>query len=147
MKRIFENILIIIALTVGAQHVVMAQAYVNTPVSVSKEKVKINGELCYSHVVLEKQTLFSISKAYNVSVDEIYRLNPSLKETGLKKNAIILIPIAQDKTSEAPVQDNPIKVEQERQERQRQLDSLTAIEVQKPTKPVVKHIVHVRKWF
>ena len=48
-----------------------AQAYDNTPVSLSKEKIKINGQVCYSHVVLERQTLFLISKAYNVSLEDI----------------------------------------------------------------------------
>ena len=70
-----------------------SQDYVATPVSVSAEKVKLGGKLFYSHIVLEKQTIFSISKAYNTTVDEIYDANPGLKESGLKKNAIILIPI------------------------------------------------------
>ena len=66
--------------------------YTPTPVTVSKEKVKLNGKIYLSHVVLERQTLFGISKAYGVSVDEIYEANPALRETGLQKNAIILIP-------------------------------------------------------
>ena len=66
--------------------------YVPTPVTVSKEKVKLNGIIYLSHVVLERQTLFGIAKAYGVSVDEIYEANPPLRETGLQKNAIILIP-------------------------------------------------------
>lgn len=69
-----------------------AQEYVATPVQISKEKVRIDGKVCYSHVVLEKQTLFSISKAYEVSVEDIYKYNPTLQETGLKKNSIIIIP-------------------------------------------------------
>lgn len=81
-----------------------AQAYDNTPVSLSKEKVKINGQVCYSHVVLERQTLFSISKAYNVSLEDIYKYNPTLKETGLKKNSIIIIPAIENEpaATEAP---------------------------------------------
>ena len=66
MKRIFGKLLIAMALAAVNPWAGMAQEYVNTPVTVSKDKVRINGELCYSHVVLEKQTLFSISKAYNV---------------------------------------------------------------------------------
>ena len=69
-----------------------AQEYVNTPVEISKEKVKVDGKICYSHIVLEKQTLYSISKAYGVSIDDIYRFNPSARENGLKKNSIIIIP-------------------------------------------------------
>ena len=147
MKRIFGKLLIAMALAAVNPWAGMAQEYVNTPVTVSKDKVRINGELCYSHVVLEKQTLFSISKAYNVSVDEIYRLNPSVKDNGLKKNAIILIPVTQDKTKEVSMQENALKIQQERVERQRQLDSLTAIEVQKPAKKAAQETIHVRKWF
>lgn len=79
----------------------MAQEYNNTPVTVSKEKVKVGGKVCYSHIVLEKQTLYSISKAYNVSIDDIYQLNPGVKEAGLKKNAIILIPVVEAAKDEA----------------------------------------------
>ena len=69
-----------------------AQEYDNTPVTLSKEKVKVGGKVCYSHVVLEKQTLYSISKAYGVSIEDIYSFNPTLQEVGLKKNSIIIIP-------------------------------------------------------
>lgn len=79
-------------LTVSAPADSYAQEYISTPVTISKEKVKAGGKVCYSHIVLERQTLFSIAKAYNVTIDEIYEFNPSLKETGLKKNSIILIP-------------------------------------------------------
>ena len=80
-----------------------AQEYESTPVTISKEKVKVDGQVCYSHIVLEKQTLYSISKAYGVSVDDIYKYNPAVKENGLKKNSIILIPmvnISEKKTEE-----------------------------------------------
>lgn len=70
--------------------------YTPTPVTVSKEKVKLNGKIYLSHVVLERQTLFSIAKAYGVSVEEIYEANPPLRETGLQKNAIILIPFKEN---------------------------------------------------
>ena len=100
-----------------------AQDYVNTPVSISKEKVKINGQICYSHVVLERQTLFSISKAYNVSVEDIYKYNPSVKQSGLVKNSIIIIPVAEETVvkeeapkqveTEAPVQESVQKAEKE----------------------------------
>ena len=56
----------------------------------------------YSHIVKEKQTLFSIAKAYEVTVDDIYAFNPSLKETGLKKNSIILIPSPEALAAKVP---------------------------------------------
>ena len=77
-----------------------AQEYVAPSVEVSDQKVKKDGKVFYSHVVQERQTLYSISKAYNVTQDEIYQANPGLKESGLKKNSIIMIPAQ----SEAPVE-------------------------------------------
>ena len=73
-----------------------AQEYTPVPVTISKEKVKVDGKVYYSHIVLERQTLYSISKAYNVTIDQIYEANPSVKAEGLKKNAIILIPGAEE---------------------------------------------------
>lgn len=92
MKGIVRHIVRIVmaaALSATAAH---GQGYVSTPVEISKEKVRIEGKICYSHIVLEKQTLYSISKAYEVSLEDIYRFNPTLKENGLKKNSIIIIP-------------------------------------------------------
>ena len=92
-----------IALTVLSPADAIAQdSYVPTPVTVSKEKVKVGGKLCWSHVVLERQTLYSISKAYGVSVEDIYKYNPSVRTEGLKKNAIILIPVVEDETATKP---------------------------------------------
>lgn len=75
-----------------------AQEYVAPPVEVSDQKVKKDGKVYYSHVVQERQTLYSISKAYNVTQDEILEANQGLRESGLKKNSIIMIPVQ----SEAP---------------------------------------------
>ena len=92
IKGIILRMILAVILLSSVQNSVSAQEYISTPVTISKEKVRVNGKVCYSHVVREKQTLYSIAKAYEVSVDEIYSLNPSLKEEGLKKNSIILIP-------------------------------------------------------
>lgn len=79
--------------------------YTPTPVTVSKEKVKLNGKVYLSHVVLERQTLFGIAKAYGVSVEEIYEANPPLRESGLQKNAIILIPFKEGQAVSAQPQE------------------------------------------
>ncbi|MCI2082867.1 MAG: LysM peptidoglycan-binding domain-containing protein [Bacteroidales bacterium] len=68
-----------------------AQNYVSVPVTVSKEKVSISGKIYWTHKVLEKQTLYSISKAYNVPVKAIMEANPALSE-GLKAGNLIFIP-------------------------------------------------------
>ena len=94
MKRLVRILLTAVLVLSGTA--AAAQEYVATPVTVSKEKVKLNGKVYLSHVVLERQTLFGISQAYGVSVDDIYEANPSLRETGLQKNAIILIPLKEE---------------------------------------------------
>lgn len=91
-RNIFKTLVLAFALMCAAPADINAQEYVSAPVTVSKDKVKVNGKVCWSHIVRDKQTLFSIAKAYDVSVDDIYAFNPTLKETGLKKNSIILIP-------------------------------------------------------
>lgn len=80
------------ALSVAEPAVINAQEYENTPVTISKDKVRVDGIVCYSHIVLEKQTLYSISKTYGVTIEDIYRFNPQVKERGLKKNDILVIP-------------------------------------------------------
>ena len=108
--------------------------YVATPVTVSKEKVKVNGRLCYSHVVLERQTLFSISKAYGVSIEDIYKYNPDVKANGLKKNSIIVIPMPeeQEKPSKAGKKSNTA--------------TATKDEGQEPQKKAEPKI-HIVKWY
>lgn len=73
-----------------------SSTYTQTPVTISQDKVRKDGVLYYSHVVLEKQTLFSIAKAYGVSIQDIYDANRTLdlETNGLKKYQIILIPVA-----------------------------------------------------
>ncbi len=119
-----------LALITSVPSVATAQEYDNAPVEISKERVRIDGQVCYSHIVLEKQTLYSISKAYGVSVEDIYKYNPSVKENGLKKNSILIIPITHEETDRKPV-----------------------ITAEKKTEPVLKKSgtdkrkVHTVKWF
>ena len=85
---------------------VCAQEYSNPVVKVSQEKVRSGGKLYYSHIVEERQTLFSISKAYGVSLEEIYSANSglNLEKEGLKKGQILLIPFKDGKVSPTEAQ-------------------------------------------
>ena len=58
----------------------------------SKEITKIGGKQYYLHYVKSGQTLYSISKAYQVTIEEIERLNPEVKD-GLKVGFVIGIPV------------------------------------------------------
>jgi cell wall-associated NlpC family hydrolase len=45
-----------------------------------------------SHEVLPKETLYGIAKQNNISVADLYKINPNLEKEGLKKGQIIKIP-------------------------------------------------------
>lgn len=147
MARTIIRIVLAAALLSAPLHI-SAQEYIGTPVTVSKEKVRVNGKICYSHIVLEKQTLFSIAKAYGVSVDDINRMNPALKDTGLKKNSIILIPIPEpedivEKPAEKPA-GKPVVKPAEPVAKPAEKKSEKQEEVKAETK---KQKIHVRKWY
>jgi len=57
----------------------------------SKSEAIVNNELG-SHEVLSKETLWGISKKYNVTVDELKKANPLLETEGLKVGQKIIIP-------------------------------------------------------
>lgn len=116
MKKIFLTFLAItVFLAAAPSYGLKAQDYVAPPVTVSKEKVRMDGKLYYSHIVLEKQTLYSIAKAYGVEIDDIYAANPSLKENGLKKNAIILVPAVNiQEAAPAPVSEEKKTVKEDK---------------------------------
>ena len=80
-----------------------AQEYVAPQVTVSKDKVRSGGKVYHPHFVQERQTLYSISKAYGVSLEDIYEANPALnlEKEGLKKNQILMIPVKDSLPDEA----------------------------------------------
>jgi cell wall-associated NlpC family hydrolase len=51
-----------------------------------------------SHEVLAKETLYGIAKQYNITIGDLYKINPNLEKEGLKKGQIIKIPqtVSQD---------------------------------------------------
>ena len=75
--------------------VLSAQEYVATPVKVSTERVRLNGKVYLAHPVEERQTLFSIAKAYGVTVDDLYAANEGLEQKGLKAGSILLVPVVE----------------------------------------------------
>ena len=60
-------------------------------IRISEEKINQNGIIKYVHTVKKGETLYSLSKAYNVPQDIIINDNPALKN-GLKDGMIIFIP-------------------------------------------------------
>lgn len=87
--------LLVLGICILSHSAIKAQ---DTPVEVEKStKIElVNGKEFYFHTVLKKQTLYSIAKAYNVSVDDILIANPSAKD-GIKKKQVLLIPFNKPK--------------------------------------------------
>lgn len=81
----------------------VAQDYQAPEVKISQDKVRVNGKSYYAHVVTEKQTLYSISKAYNVGLQDIFDSNKNLdlENTGLKVGQVIFIPTQPTATTPA----------------------------------------------
>ena len=80
----------------------------NVPqITVSSEKVKINGNVMFVHKVKGGETLYSLAKAYSVTIDDIVRHNESLKN-GLKEGSTIYIPSAAPSTPASPSEVTPV---------------------------------------
>ena len=107
-----------------------AQEYVAPPVKISEQKVKIDGKVYYSHIVEERQTVYSICKAYNVSQEELFAANPGLEQNGLKKNAIINIPVVTPQKEEVK--------EKVRDEKPKEVQTSENADVQK---------IHTVRWY
>ena len=99
MKLYRYLVLILLAVAPAA----FAQDYQPVPVTVSRSIVSIDGRSYYSHIVLERQTIFGITKAYEVTEEDLYAANPKLKEEGLKSGTVIYIPVSPEKAQELAV--------------------------------------------
>ena len=141
MKRFTRHTLLVSMLAIGlfsAADMLSAQEYVPTPVTVSNNKLKVDGKLCYSHIVLERQTIYSICKAYNVTAEDLYKYNPGLHENGLKKNGILIIPAVSSESKEVDAEPRKETVAAPQVEQASQT----------PKKPEnTKHLKHTVKWY
>ncbi|MCX6260182.1 MAG: LysM peptidoglycan-binding domain-containing protein [Bacteroidia bacterium] len=61
------------------------------PVERSKDKIVISGVTCYLHIVKKGETIYSISKAYGITSEELTRENPPALN-GLKEGQSLMIP-------------------------------------------------------
>ena len=84
----------------GAAPEAFAQDYTPVPVTISRSQVSMNGKTYYAHIVLERQTIFGITKAYGVTEEDLYAANPMLAESGLKAGTVIYIPTVSEHKAE-----------------------------------------------
>ena len=94
MKRFLAiaTAFLLAAAPIGAQTI-----FQPAEVTISTEVITIDGKNYFSHVVRERQTLYSIGKAYGVSSLDIIDLNPSLNldTRPIKAGDVLLIPVTE----------------------------------------------------
>jgi len=73
---------------------------VDSSETIKKKSVKSDSIRYIKHKVRKKETLYSISKMYNITSEDIMRANPLVKANGLKKGEIINIPVKEEKIEE-----------------------------------------------
>ena len=56
-------------------------------------KDTVDGVVVYRYTVQKSEGLYRISKNFNVSQEELVRLNPTLQTEGLKFGEVILVPV------------------------------------------------------
>ncbi len=98
MNYFFRSILLICLLfeTLNFAH---AQS---TTIELSNNKVVVGGQTCFLHLVKEKQTLFSISRAYGVELSVILKVNHKTEVT-VNVGEVLRIPVVDSKTAVAPM--------------------------------------------
>lgn len=112
---------------------IWAQEYEVPHIEPSQDKVRVAGKTYYAHVVTAKQTLWSISRAYGVSVQDIYEANRNLdlEHAGLKAGQVIFIPAAPapavvEAAPEAAVEASPEAVPEAEQTRDTEVQQETS---------------------
>ena len=84
-------------------------AVVRAQVEVEKstEIVTISDKRYYMHHVKKGETLYSIARVYEVTQEEILKMNPEINELGLQADMVIGIPVVSPKPVPVAVKVNP----------------------------------------
>lgn len=79
------------------------------PNNISTSAQSYGNEVSHKHIILAKETLFSVSKQYNITVAELLRANPGLNETNFGIGKEINIP---EQMSAVTVENNVAQLSQ-----------------------------------
>lgn len=107
-------VLPLMTLAVEAQTRTTTQAQTQTPVpvTISGEKIVVEGKVYYMHQVQKGQTLYSIARAYSVTVDMLSREN-AIADNGIKEGQVIRIPAAAVAQGQAAARSAQVKNQQQ----------------------------------
>lgn len=78
--------------------------------NVSKGNEKVNYNSILYHTVLSKETLFGISRKYNVDENDLLKANPDVEKNGLKVGQTIIIPQNKANVNSESQKNNNIQV-------------------------------------
>jgi LysM repeat protein len=90
-KPLLIYILAAFTIIVALIYTVPVSAQEPVTVQISKEKIVVSGKVYYMHQVVKGQTLYSLSRAYNVRIDQITGEN-EIGENGIREGQILRIP-------------------------------------------------------
>ena len=96
MKKIFSNCITgfwLRLLAVAIMAFAPSYALSQVKITISDQIVNVKGEKMYVHNVKKGETIYSICKAYNITADELQRLNPIIGG-GLKEGQLLYIPVS-----------------------------------------------------
>ena len=164
MKHRFTALLLSLACLAGVVPDVFAQDYPQVPVTISRSQVTMNGKTYYAHIVLARQTIYGITKAYGVTEEDLYAANPMMAEEGLKSGTVIYIPVVSEHKAETSkpvtVKEKPaVKEEKPKKEEKPAVKEVKEKPAPKEQEPVVMDtkpaptpnadgfIEHTVKWF
>jgi LysM repeat protein len=100
LQIMFHKLVKVFLILMCVCELLSAQDITPKPIVKSNNKINIDGASVYIHKVEQGQTLYAISKAYNVLITDIEASNDSLKN-GLKAGMELRIPVLSDKKSKA----------------------------------------------
>lgn len=85
------------------------EAQVPVPVEISTEKIVTEGKVYYMHLVEKGQTLYSIARAYSVTVDLLTREN-GIADNGIREGQMLRIPAAAVAQGQAAMKNSSVNV-------------------------------------
>ena len=104
MKRFCAAIAIVSAL-LACPGTAQAQKFIPAEVTISRQTQIRDGRTYYVHQVMDRQTLYSICKAYGADLDEVRAINYDSLSQGLKSGTTLLIPFSQKESQTAAAQE------------------------------------------
>lgn len=108
-KRCFGLLLKPLRLSVFAVIISLSAHAQTVEVTKSTRIEKIEGKEYYIHKIIKGQTLYSISKAYNMLISELVFENPDAID-GIKPDMELRIPVLVTTTAVVPPKDKPINI-------------------------------------